>query len=252
MFDSADFKVKRAQEHIGNLEKAFDRFIKTHPYTFHVGNDSDANTRGIEVRFGEAIPTMFSLILGDAIHNLRTALDHAAWELIGIDCGTQDRTTTFPVSRTQADYEAACKGIKTLKDDTKKFFIALAAYPGGAGEKLYGLNRLDNADKHTILTPIIGMARVGHLEVIRPDGKTLLTMDNCRFGMGPNGRTQMIGGLGPGFTIKLDQNTETTLEIFFGDVEVFKTLPLVETLMNLSYSVSDVIGQFVNLVEART
>jgi hypothetical protein len=120
----------------------------------------------VEVHFHETIPTTFSLILGDAIHNLRTTLYHAAWELIGIDGGTQNRHLAFPTSGTQGDYEATCNGIKTSRDDTKKFLISLAAYPGGAGWKLYGLNRLDIADKHTFLTPIAGVARIWHLKVV--------------------------------------------------------------------------------------
>jgi hypothetical protein len=95
MFDSARMKVRRAQGHIDDLKFAFDRFIETHPHTFVFDTDTETNTRSVEVRFGEAIPPEFSLILGDAIHNLRTSLDHAAWELIGIDSGTQDRFTPF-------------------------------------------------------------------------------------------------------------------------------------------------------------
>jgi hypothetical protein len=191
--------------------------------------------------------------LGDAIHNLRTFLDHAAWELIGIDGGTQDRYTAFPFRRTQVEYEATCNGTKTPRDDTKKFFVALAAHEGGAGEKLYALHRLDIADKHTVLTPVIGMARVEKLELVQPNGETLMRMANCRFTMLPDGcaRLMDIPG-GGGYTIKIDQDSNATIEIFFGDVEFVQALPLIETLMDLSSSVSDVIGQFVQLVEART
>ena len=38
---------------------------------------------------------------------------------------------------------------------------------------------------------------------------------------------------------------------FFGDVEFFKALPLIETLMDLSYAVQKVIGQFDDLVASR-
>jgi hypothetical protein len=251
MFDSADLKVKRAQKHIDDLKCAFDRFIETHPHTFVFGNDTDTNTRSVEVRFGEAIPTEFSLILGDAIHNLRTALDHATWELIGIDGGTQDRQTAFPSRRTKIEYETACHGIKTPCDDTKKFLIALAAYEGGAGEILYALNRLDNADKHTVLTPVIGMARVGEIKVVQPNGETIMRMTNCRFSMGPDGRSRLVREPGNGYKVEIDQDSNVALDIFFGDIEFFKTLPLIETLMDLRYAVTNIIGQFKELVLAR-
>jgi hypothetical protein len=56
-----------------------------------------------------------------------------------------------------------CNGIETSCTDTKKFFLRLEAFEGGAGEKLYGLNRLDNSDKHVQLTPIMGIAKVGEI-----------------------------------------------------------------------------------------
>jgi hypothetical protein len=252
MFDSARMKVKRGHKHIDDLKCAFDRFIETHPHTFVFDTDTDTNTRIVEVRFGEAIPHEFPLILGDAIHNLRTALDHATWELLGIDGGTQDRATAFPSSSNHSDYETVCRGIKTPRDDTKKFFIALAAHEGGAGEKLYALHRLDIADKHTVILPVIGMARVEKLELVQPNGETLMHMTNCRFTMCPDGRARLMDIPGGGYTIKIDQDSNATIEIFFGDVGFFQTLPLIETLMDLGSSVSDVIGQFVQLVEART
>lgn len=249
MFESADLKIKRAQEHIDDLEKASRGFIDTHPHTVHIDNRPDTGTI-VEVHLSEVVPIEFSLILGDAVHNLRTALDHATWELIGIDGGTQDRETMFPFRSYKGGYESACNKIKTPFEDTKKSFLDLAAYPGGAGEKLYGLNRLDIADKHTILTPVVGMATVGEIKVIHPNGKTVLTMTECSFAMGPDGRAKLLGNIDPSYSIQLDQSN-SRLDIFFRDVDFFQGPPLVETLRDLSYSVSTVIGQFVALVEAR-
>src|ERR1700730_11689190 len=97
------------------------------------------------------------MILADAIHNLRTSLDHATWELIRLDGGTQGRWTSFPTGSNQRDYEFSCNGIKTPRDDTKKFLVELATYKGGAGGKIYGLHLLDNAETHTIITPLAAL-----------------------------------------------------------------------------------------------
>lgn len=251
MFESAQLKIKRAQKHIGDLEQVFTRFINTQTHTFSIQYETETDTYSVEVHFKEAIPNELALILGDAVHNLRTALDHATWELIGIDGGTQDRDTAFPFSKLKPEYEAACNRIKTPRDDTKKFLLALAAYPDGAGEKLFALNRIDNVDKHQVLTPIIGMAGVDYVELIMPNGETFMRMTNCAFRMGPDGRARMIGDVGRNLIVKLNYDSEPTLQVFFGDVEFFQALPLIETLMDLSYAVSDVIGQFEVLVEGR-
>jgi hypothetical protein len=250
MFESAGLKVKRAEKHIADLKAASDTFIQRHPHTLRIRNDTDTGILTVEVHFREAIPTDISLISGDAIHNLRTALDHATWELIGIDGGTRGRQTAFPAGGTQGDYESTCNKIETPRGDTKKFLIALAAFPGGMGQKLYGLNRLDNADKHTVLTPVAGVASVGHLKVVYPNGQVAMTMTNTKFTMGPDGRAHLVD-LRRGLSIEFDQDSNVALDIFFGDVEFFKSLPLVETLKDLHSAVSDVIGQFEKLIAAR-
>ena len=254
MFNSAHLKVKRAQKHISDLGEAFTRFIQTQTHTFKINYETETDTCkfSVEVHFGEAIHGELAIILGDAIHNLRAALDHATWELLGIDGGTQDRDTAFPFSTVKLEYEAACNRIKTPRDDTKKFLIALAAYPDGAGENLFALKCIDNIDKHQVLTPVIGMASVDYVEVIKPNGEILMSMANCAFSMGPDGRARMIGDIGRDLRVHLKYDSKPTLQIFFGDVEFFQALPLIETLMDLSYPISDVIGQFEVLVEGRT
>jgi hypothetical protein len=250
MFDSARLKVERAEKHIGDLKIAFDRFIETHPHTLCIDNDPQTGAQTVQVRFSETPPANLSLILGDAIHNLRSALDHATWELIGIDGGTQDRKLAFPFSSDQWEYESACQRIKTPLDDTKKFLIALAAYPGGAGEKLYDLKRFDNADKHSVMTPVIGVTRIGHIKVTDPNGTTFMEMAGCTFSVGPDGRAG-VGRWGPGCSIEIDQDADVTIDVFIHDSKFFKALPLIETCMNLSHSVQDVIGQFEELVRTR-
>lgn len=253
MFDSARLKVERAKKHIGDLQAAFESFIQSHPHEFITENDPQTGILTVEVRFREPVPPTLALILGDAIHNLRTALDHAMWELIGIDGGTPDRQTAFPFSKNRKDYEAACKGIKTPCADTKRFFMTLQACPSGAGEKLYALSLLDNAEKHKMLTPIIGAANIGHLEIIDPNGQVYATFSNCAFSMGADGRARMIA-TGPGFsgfTVRFDQAADLSVDMFFGKVEFFEWLPLAETLMELVDALDNTIEQLTALVTAR-
>jgi hypothetical protein len=149
-FASARLKLDRAKQHIANLQREFDVFVAENPHALSFKVDPDTSSLLVQLRFKVDIPKSFALILGDAIHNLRCAMDHATWDLIGIDHGTQDRWTKFPTGRTRQDYEATCKGMKTPRDDTKKFFAALEVYKGGMGNLLWGINELDSADKHTV------------------------------------------------------------------------------------------------------
>ncbi len=251
MFTSALQKIERANKHISDLKAAFDLFTKAHPHTLSFSTDPQTGAMTVEVHFREEISTDFALMIGDAAHNLRSALDHAAWELVGLDRGAQDRYLAFPVSKTnRSDYEATCNGVKTPRADTKQFFIAFAAYPSGAGHKIFGLSELDNADKHTVLTPIVGVAKIAHVKVLHPNGKLAATLDDTTLGMGPDGRARFML-LGPGMRVEFDQNADPTIDVFFGDVEVFKFTPIIQTLENLRDAVTDIIGQFDAFVKTR-
>ncbi len=45
---------------------------------------------------GEFTP-YFSVVVGDVIHNLRSALDHLAWQLVILDGGQPNDSTQFPI-----------------------------------------------------------------------------------------------------------------------------------------------------------
>lgn len=147
-------------------------------------------------------------------------------------------------------YEAACNGIETPRSDTKEFFFRFSACKDGKGENLYGLHLLDNTDKHTVLTPIVGVAIIPHVKVVYPNGKIMAEMKNTKLGMGPDGRARFMR-MGPGLSIEFDQNADPTIDIFFGNVDFFQRLPIIPTLMELSNAVSDVLRKFEEFVKTR-
>lgn len=76
-FNGAHLKVERAKKHIADLQDIFGTFVKQHPHALHIDNDASSGLITVEVRFSEPLPASLALIIGDAVHNLRTALDHA-------------------------------------------------------------------------------------------------------------------------------------------------------------------------------
>jgi len=62
-------------------------------------------TRERSASIGDGVPPEdLALIAGDAIHNLRSALDHIAWELVAAGSSEPNHRTQFPVGKTQASY----------------------------------------------------------------------------------------------------------------------------------------------------
>ncbi|NKE72274.1 hypothetical protein [Candidatus Manganitrophus noduliformans] len=253
MFEGARLKIERGNQHIVDLRSTINAFLQRHPYTLSVRHNPNGNEITIEMNLREQAPSAIPLILGDSIHNLRTALDHATWELIGLDGGTQDRYTTFPTGAELPGYKGTCNGIKTPRSDTKEFLASFEAYKGGKGEILYALHCLDVEDKHIILTPTVNVSSIRRMTVIRPDGIVALTVTNQMCGMDKIGRSRIMTlGIVPGSTIEFNPDTDSTVDIFFGDIEFFKFQPIIPTIVQISNAVSHAIGQFDNFVKTRS
>src|ERR1700675_2981415 len=154
MFDGARLKIKRANHHIADLETQFTAFTAENLPHLSIQTNPERGQPYVLVSYGKEPPCAdLALIIGDAIHNLRTSLDHLTWELVGK--GGQNRHLCLPTGDKRVNFEASCQGIVTPSQAVKDIFKSLEIFPGGKGDAIYRLNRLDNADKHTILTPVI-------------------------------------------------------------------------------------------------
>jgi len=132
----------------------------------------DHNDEGTEFRYFIAwkpVPnvTRWALLVGECVHNLRSALDHAVYECSGPDApdGCQ-----FPVFRDDSYLslpERAKRGylykVRGIKDDRVRAIIQ-TAQPWNRKERpelhpLWVLHRLDIQDKHRLLTPVASVPR---------------------------------------------------------------------------------------------
>jgi hypothetical protein len=97
-------KIRWARKHTERLEALADFFLKRRPN--QVSFDDHSEPPWLIIRaVVEPMPIEFSLIAGDAVNNLRAALDHLAWQLVIASGGTPGRHTAFPLSDTEAEFE---------------------------------------------------------------------------------------------------------------------------------------------------
>lgn len=82
MLDLQDcyLKLERARRHIADLENAQANYVGTEPYKGIAEYDPHVNMTFFALRELPEIPRGISLYVGDAAHNLRTALDYLACE----------------------------------------------------------------------------------------------------------------------------------------------------------------------------
>lgn len=249
MFVSARAKLTWAKKHIYELEGRFQAFVELSPYTVVLKSDPDGTT-SVTLVLQEDVPLELGLLIGDIIHNLRCSLDHATWELVGLDKGTQDRYTKFPTGADRQSYVAACRGLKTPRDDTKQFFIDLEVFTRGKSASIYQMHLLDNVDKHMVLTPVVAAGRVTGARAVNEDGKTITSLDTMTLTTGNVGH-QSFFRVASGIRIEFDNHTKVVPEIFFSEWEHRKGRLVIPTLMMLTEDVSVVLDSFEAFVAER-
>lgn len=154
-FEGVFLKLERADHHISKIELNFNRWL--------IDNRRSLQRRrlgqgGGGRQIGKPLPRHTSTILGDALHNLRAALDHCFCVLIEANGGKPTSHSKFPIRKTQIDCAAALngqvKGARVSKAVADFIVDELQPYPGGKGEDIFTLHMLDIADKHTNLIDV--------------------------------------------------------------------------------------------------
>jgi hypothetical protein len=88
-------KVQRAKFHLECLDNAATDFIAKKPYRTYIEVDREHAQKVLWIEV-EDPHADFALILGDCIHNLRSALDHFAWQC-GLLKGKPGKECQFPI-----------------------------------------------------------------------------------------------------------------------------------------------------------
>ena len=159
-FNGPKLKITRARAHIEELTKAISNFSKSNPYHFITEKDDDPAFSVIKLKNGNTLPAVISMIIGDAVHNLRSALDHLACELIitkeGQSALQSLKGVYFPIAEDVAKFKKQIKdqkGIKRAGPDVVNAVRDLKPYfPDNNG--LFTLHNLDIFDKHRLIIPI--------------------------------------------------------------------------------------------------
>jgi hypothetical protein len=74
-FTGPRLKIKRANKHILELNSVFETFVQTDFHELVVKNDANTGQDILQFRMLRTVPEDTATIVGDAIHNLRSALD---------------------------------------------------------------------------------------------------------------------------------------------------------------------------------
>ncbi|MGO8862657.1 MAG: hypothetical protein ACLQRH_18135 [Acidimicrobiales bacterium] len=174
MTDSFDLKLNRAEHHLKELKREIRRFTGKHAYEAVPAGGTNRKRRSLKwkLHFTEQPDEMVPVIVGDIIHNVRSALDH----LIVAHVARKYRwTVSFPIF-TECPYredgtpldnelgEAWSRAVRGLREPLLTQVKILQPFQPPDEEtiayctandvdpmethSLHELSRLDNADKH--------------------------------------------------------------------------------------------------------
>lgn len=144
-------KVERAKQHLRDLETARDGFIASTPYAIQSEFNPQTGYDEFTVTNIQTPPDEIGTIVGDAIHNLRSALDHLAYQLVLANRQNPSSQTCFPIYDDAAKYNSGRTGkLKGMAQDAIDAIDNIKPYLGGEDIFWY-LHKLDIADKHHAL-----------------------------------------------------------------------------------------------------
>jgi hypothetical protein len=160
-----------ASQHLGRLRAAVKAYEHSNPYAIRQDFDSRAYASSVYIT-PTPVSLEISFMAGDVIHNLRSALDHLAWQLaLAIDPrapvfpleddpdGAGWRGLYFPLGSKPDDADDWLpKRLRGASDDIKAFLRdvqAVAAADNPRDATVWKLQELSKADKHRV--PLIAV-----------------------------------------------------------------------------------------------
>ena len=159
-FRESKEKVKRAVKHINDLDAMLSDFSDSDFYSLHIDKDVNTGTNHLRLEIDKfPFPVnAAALIIGDALHNLRSSLDLLYYATV-INCGgTPSKWTRFPIRDTREELMGVLNSALKQKQITMDVhdFILDAIKPYEAGNyPLWAADDLNIRDKHQLLIPVL-------------------------------------------------------------------------------------------------
>jgi len=148
--------LNRAARHMGELDRLLSGYAKRLTIGFEAIPGRPGFARAI---FSELPPEEMPLIVGDIVHNIRSALDLLICDIARF-LGSSTEHLSFPFAENAANLEKIIRKdpIKSLGAELQNALRKHKPYRNGGNDLLYGLHMLDISDKHRLIVPVVGAA----------------------------------------------------------------------------------------------
>jgi hypothetical protein len=257
-------KIERAKKHIEGLNSSMLAFRLSQPYKISAKRDPRTRQPVYYIDKVDPVPADISICAGDAIQNMRTALDHLAYHLFVIspgNAGYEGKHIYFPIFENATKYKSESpRKVKGMKqefidaiDALRPYGIDPAAPQERGNETLWSLHRLNLIDKHRLLVTVWSVLRAhGITPTIRkqlesefPDKLDVLAT------------VGLISVTPPFIPLKqgdeffrdipdaeVNYDLQFTFDVAFGEPGIVQRQPLIEALNQMLKVVFEIIESF--------
>ena len=166
-FIGGQLKIDRARKHIDEIAVDVAKYVALPPYHWETVPAGTTDWTKVIIRLDRPIPDELSVVVGDAVHNMRSALDNMVSALArhnGVTSNSKLNKVYFPTGQTKHEFEQACDGLRPFVGAfATQALKTLEVFDGGSGDLLKILGTLSNRDKHRLLIPTIPAMKGGLL-----------------------------------------------------------------------------------------
>jgi hypothetical protein len=238
--DSAYLKVKRAEKHHAELAQMFKR---SKPFGYYLETNCKTGERATFAKRNEDVANEAAVVIGDVLHNLRAAIDHAYWNCTEKHAKSdgERRNIQFPITSTEAALrDSIVPGLPSrVSQEFADALTSLKPYRDGGNLLLCAIHDLDVMDKHKLLVPTGNFTKINSSMIQRlvPDFPSGLI--NCGVG---NGYRDVVWGVNPMTWTQrrkakippsniIEQELNVPVEIVLSDID--PTKPALQILQEL-------------------
>ncbi len=148
--------MERAAEHLKEANTELKAFYHSNPVLFSTEVNNEVGWCIIRVAVTKPPPPRIGVIVGDATHNMRAALDHLAWQLALTQTPEPYWRTEFPITdcATGDTRRQFNRVVQSLPTDAVDIIRELQPYNRGEAEEehpLWLLDKLCNIAKHVMI-----------------------------------------------------------------------------------------------------
>lgn len=239
-FSASRKKIERADKHIKDVTMVLRQFSDGDIHTLVVKHDSHTGKNFVQVDFlEEEFPVIdCALIIGDAIHNLRSALDFMWYEFVA----NPSEYTSFPIRDTRKELEATLNGALKKKQiaSSDRDFVVDKIQPYKAGNRLlWALHDMDVRDKHHLFIPVLKFMVIRDIHLEDENGRKLGLHGIAHF---TPVRHELFDAIGVKVTVK--SKGRPSAQIFFGGDTTLYDESIIPTLYQITKEVTRTIRAF--------